>query len=114
MFMHQESIMAKIGKFINKHMKGEKVQLYIGDEMDWFKYADNESMSYVLIVCTLKDYDEECGVITAISENGQEFYISEDKIEMFWKHGSKFNIMETSTSTVRSGKRRLKGERDIM
>jgi len=104
-----------IGKFIEKHLQNQKIELFVGDESDWYSYADNDSMSYVLIVATFKDYDEESGVLTMISEQGYEFYIAENKIEMFWKSGNNFNIMDTTTSTIRSGKKRLKGKnRDIM
>lgn len=100
---------------MQKHFKGQKVECFIGDEADWFSYADNESMSYVLIIGTIKDYDEDCGIITMQSETGHDFYLSDDKIEMFWKAGTKFNIMDTSTSTIRSGKQRLKNKkRDIL
>jgi hypothetical protein len=103
------------GKFLKKNLQDQKLEIYVGDEADWFSYADNDSMSYVLIVGTFKDYDAESGVLTMISEQGKEFYIAEEKIEMFWKAGDNFNIMDTTTSTIRSGKNRLKSkDRDIM
>ena len=62
-----------IGKFINKNLRNQKIEIYIGDTGDWFTYADNESMSYVLIICTPTDYDDESGVITMLSETGHIF-----------------------------------------
>ncbi len=109
--------MANTGKFMKKNLQGQRLELYVGDQADWFSYADNDSMSYVLIVGTFKDYDEDSGIITLISETGHIFWIGEDKIEMFWKAGTSFNIMETTTSTIRSGRQLLKGKnknRDIM
>jgi hypothetical protein len=103
------------GKFMKKHLKNKKLELYVGDEADWYSYADNDSMSYVLIRGFFKDYDDESGVITMQSEAGRIFWIAEEKIEMFWEADQGFNILETTTSTVRSGKQWLKKKnRDIM
>lgn len=106
----------RTGRFIEKYLQNQKIEMYVGDETDWFTYADNDSMSYVLIVATFKDYDDESGILIMLSEQGHEFYISESKIEMFWKADTGFNIMDTTTSTIRSGKNRLKNKknRDIM
>jgi hypothetical protein len=44
--------------------------------------------------------------------------MSEGIIQMFWEHGSGFELIENATSTIRSGKRWLKEsnkkKRDIM
>ena len=108
--------MANTGKFMKKYLQDQKLEIYVGDESDWLSYADNDSMSYVLVIGTFKDYDEDSGVITLISETNHTFWIGEEKIEMFWKADTNFNIMETTTSTVRSGKQFLKKakNRDIM
>lgn len=107
--------MSKIGIFLKKHFQDKKLELYVGDKGDWYHYSDNESMSYVLIISIFKDYDEESGVVTLLSETGHTFWVSEDKIEMFWEHGKRFDIMKTSTSTIRSGHSILKNkQRDIM
>ena len=103
------------GKFMKKHLQDKKLEFYVGDEADWFSYADNDAMSYVLIVGIFKDYDEDSGVITMIAETGHTFWIAEEKIEMFWLSGNRFDIMKTSTSTIRSGSNKLKKKnRDIM
>lgn len=106
--------MAKIGLFLQNNMSGKKIELYVGDQADWMSYADNDTMSYVLIVGTFKDYDAASGVITLISETSMEFYVSEDKIDMFWLAGQKFNIRDTTTTTIKSGKSRIAKNRDIL
>ena len=112
----EQMVMSKAtGKFMKKHMQAKKIEFYVGDEQDRYSYADNDAMSYVLIVGTFKDYDAESGVITMTAETGHEFYLAESKIDMFWLSGNNFNIMDTSTSTIRSGKKRLKSKkRDII
>lgn len=105
--------MAKLGKFIYKNFADQKIMLYSGDQNDWFKYQDNDSMAYVLVVGTVVGYDEECGVLTMRANNGEDFFVSEYGISMFWRADSKFRLVDNVTSTIRSGKKWLKGM-DIM
>lgn len=106
--------MSNPGRFMKKTFSNQKLEIYVGDEADWYSYADNESMSYVLIVGIFKDYDEECGVITLYTDTGHTIYLSESEVGMFWLADQGFNLLEATTSTIRSGKRMLKKKRDIM
>jgi len=104
--------MAKPGVFMKKHFQDKRIEIYVGDESDWYSYADNESMSYVLIVGTFRDYDDESGTITLTAETGHTMYISDYKVSMFWEADKGFNILKTTTSTIRSGKNRMQRKRD--
>lgn len=108
--------MVKIGQFLYRNFLDKEVMLYTGDQNDWFKYQDNDSMAYVLIVGVVTDYDDECGILTMESKNKENFYIAEDSISMFWLADSTFKLVENTTSTIRSGKKWLGGkvDRDIM
>lgn len=107
--------MAKIGKFIFNNFQNTKVILYTGDQQDWMKYQDNDAMAYVLVVGTVIDYDEECGILTLESKDEELFYISEEAISIFWDAKSKFNLMANTTSTIGYGKRWLNSKgKDIM
>jgi len=105
--------MSKAGLFMARHLQDKKIELYVGDESDWYSYADNDSMSYVLIVGTFIDYEEDSGIITLKTKTGHTIWISETKVEMFWEAGKRFNILEATTSTIRSGKN-LNKNRDII
>jgi hypothetical protein len=105
------------GKFINKHLKGKSVSMYIGDQAESLSYSDTETSSYAILVGTAHDYDDESGIITFVTEQGKKFYVAEVKIEVFWETESDFNILEITKSTVRGGKDWMKQEnknRDIM
>jgi hypothetical protein len=80
-------------------------------------YSDTETSSYAVLVGIVKDYDNESGVITFMTEQGKTFYIAEVKIQVFWETDTDFNILEITKSTLRGGKDWMMKEdkqRDIM
>ena len=89
-----------------------KLNLSIGLDSEWLAYQDGDIQAYTILIATPVDYDEECGMLTMISETGHRFYLSEGTIEMFWVEGSGFSLFHNSTSTMRP----LKGKsnKDIM
>lgn len=104
--------MLKIGKYLKKHFMDKKVELFTGENSEWVHYRDNDSMSLMLIVGTVKGYDEECGVLKMESETGHMMYINEHNLVMFWEADKGFNILRTTASTIRTGKKFQ--NRDIM
>jgi hypothetical protein len=105
--------MAGNGKFINKTLQGERLELFIGLDSEWLSYADGDAQSYTIVIATPKEFDEETGVLTLENTRGQIFYMHEDTIQMFWIADSGFKLIENTTSTIRTGKSHSKN-RDIM
>jgi hypothetical protein len=103
--------MAASGKFIINKFKGQRLDLFLHLDSEWLKYADGDAQSYTVIIAIPIDYDEESGVLTFHSETGNEFYIDESFIQMFWKSGSGFSLVENTNSTLYGSKKK---NRDIM
>lgn len=103
-----------IGKFMETHLKGKRIEMYIGDQAEWVNYSDASVMSYAVIVGIFKAYDEKSGVITFVSDDGKIFYMVESKVGVFWESGSGFNIVDATQPTIKGGKQWLKKPRDIM
>lgn len=108
------------GKFIYKYLKGKSIDMYIGDQAESLNYSDTDMSSYAVLVGVVKDYDEDSGIITLISEQGRVFYVAEVKVGVFWESDSSFNILEVTKSTLRNSKngkdrmKKPKKHRDIM
>ena len=103
--------MAANGKFIINRFKGQKLDLFIHLDSEWLKYADGDAQSYTVIRAIPIDYDDESGVITFNTETGDEFYMGEFFIQMFWKSGTGFSLVENTNSTLYGSKKK---NRDIM
>ena len=106
--------MAKMGKFLSKRFLNKQVEFYMGDTAEWLQYAENNSMSYAIIVGVLEAYDEEDGVITLKVHTGHSIYIDEESISSAWEANKGFNMLKVTKSTIRSGKDFTKQNRDIM
>lgn len=107
--------MFETGKFMVKHLKGKRVEMYIGDQAESLRYADNESASYSVLVGTVVGYDKESGVVSFTTDDGKKFYVAEVKIDVFWESESDFDIMEITKSTIKTGwMGSRKRDRDIM
>jgi hypothetical protein len=102
--------MAKAGKFIINNLMGQTLDLFISLDSEWLSYQDGESQSYTILIAVPKKYDEDSGILTMVGEQGHEFYLSEDSIDMFWKHNSGFAISHNATSSLKP----KKVYRDIM
>ena len=101
------------GKFIQKHFKNKKIEIYTGDESSWLSYFDHDMMNHSLIIGTVKDFDEDSGIITLLSETNKIFYMSEDNIVMFWEAEKGFNLRDTTSTVIKTGKKPTKNK-DIM
>jgi len=101
------------GKFIANNLLNQKLELFVGFENEWLSYADGDVQAYTLLIATPTAYDVESGVITFVNDQGQEFYMDETKIQMFWKAETKFKLIENATSTMRSGKQWLKDKKNM-
>ena len=108
--------MNKNGKFIANNLLNQQLELFIGLDNEWLSYADGDVQAYTIVIAVPKAYDEESGVLTLENDQGQQFYICEDTIQMFWKFGSGFKLVENTSSTMRTGKHWIKSRKkmDIM
>jgi len=104
--------MSKIGKFMKKNMQDQRIELFVGEHREWVAYSEWNAISHIIVVGTFKDYDEDSGIITMVADTGHTFYISDEKIEMFWKADSGFDLILSSTATVKTSKGNK--NRDIM
>ncbi|KKM93794.1 hypothetical protein LCGC14_1204830 [marine sediment metagenome] len=104
------------GKFIADNLMNQKIEIFMGLDNEWIAYADGDVQSYTIIVAIPIDFDDESGILTLTNDRGQEFYLSENNIQIFWKEGMGFKLIENTSSTIRTGKQWLKGPkgRDIM
>lgn len=89
------------GKFIAKNLLGTKLEMIIGLDAEWLKYADGDAQSYNILMATPREYDEESGVLIFESDKAQIFYINEDTIQVFWVAGNGFKFVENTTSTMK-------------
>lgn len=108
---------SKCGKFIASKFMNKKLKMFVGLSSEWLSYADGDAQSYTIIIATPVEYDEESGIMTLRNDLGQEFYVAEESIQIFWSDASAFKLLENTSSTIQSGKRLLKGQakvRDIM
>jgi len=106
--------MAKNGKFIATNFLNKKLELFIDLDSEWLSYADGDAQSYTIVIATPIDYDEDCGILKLRNDKGNEFYISEDFVKMFWEVGSGFRLSDSTTSTVHYGRPRNGKTRDIV
>jgi hypothetical protein len=104
--------MAKVGKFLEKHFKNKEVEISIGEELEWISYSDSETFNRTLIQATFIEYDEECEILVMRNTKNTTFYIAEDIVQMFWAPG--FKILESIKTTINTGKKLIKKDRDIM
>jgi len=103
------------GRFISKHLMNKKLELFVNLDSEWLSYADGDAQSYTILIGTPINYDEESGVITLKNDIGQIFYMCEEFIELFYVANSGFKLLDNTTSTIRTGKKRhRKTNRDIM
>jgi len=101
------------GKFISKHLMNQKLELFVNLDSEWLSYADGDAQSYTILIGTPINYDEDSGVITLKNDLNQVFYVAEQFVELFYVSGSGFKLLDNTTSTIRTGKKR-KVNRDIM
>ena len=103
------------GQFIADNFMNQKIEIFTGIDSEWLNYADGDAQSYTLIIAFPVAFDANSGILTLRNDQGQKFYMSESNIQMFWKSGTDFNLIENTTSTIRTGKQWLKNpNRDIM
>lgn len=104
------------GKFIADNLMNQKIEIFMGLDNEWIAYADGDVQSYTIIIAIPIDFDAESGILTLTNDRGQEFYLSENNIQIFWKEGVGFKLIENTSSTIRTGKQWLKNSnsRDIM
>lgn len=100
-----------IGKFIADNMLNKKLGLFVSLDHEWLNYSDGDTQSYSILIVIPTAYDEESGTLTCKNDVGQEFYINEDFINMFWEYKTNFNIRNNTTSTIKPNK---KVNRDII
>ena len=105
---------SKCGKFIAGKFMNQKLEMFIGLSSEWLTYADGDAQSYTLVIATPIEYDEDSGILTLQNDRNQVFYVSEETIQMFWPIGTGFKLIENTSSTIRTGKKLLTGQRDIM
>jgi len=105
--------MSKTGLFLFNNFQDEMVECHIGSDLEWINYSDSTMLNKIIISAIVVDYDEETGIITFKSpESKRLFYVPEDQIETFWSPG--FNIAECTRTSMGSGNRTKKKNRDIM
>ncbi len=104
------------GQFIADNLLNQKIEIFMGIDSEWLSYADGDAQSYTIVVAIPVSFDKNSGVLTLKNDRGQDFYLSESNIQMFWKSGTDFKLIENTTSTIRTGKQWLKSpkSRDIM
>jgi len=106
--------MAQTGKFIFNNFYGKAIEFIMDFNSEWIEYADHTSINDTILSGVVQAYDEETGIITFMTINeGQEFYIAEDSITLFWEKG-KYNFLRHAQNVYNTGRKYLKKDRDIM
>lgn len=92
------------GCFIADKLLNVRLNLMVGLDSEWLSYDSGDKQSYTIVIATPIHYDKNSGVLTFVNDNGNEFYIHEDGIEIFWRADSGFNLEKSTTSTVKPKK----------
>ena len=106
--------MAQIGKFIYRKFHNQYIEFITEMNSEWIEYSDHTAINDAILSGKVLDYDEESGVLTfAALETNQVFYISEESIEIFWETG-RFDLIKNSNNILKTGRKYIKKDRDIM
>jgi hypothetical protein len=101
-----------LGSFFEKNFKNKEVEILVNHDLEWVQYAEAQSISNMIIRATFISYDNDSGVLV-FNTGTQEFYVSEQYIQMFWTPG--FKLLENVRSMRNTGQKLYnKKDRDIM
>ena len=106
--------MAQIGKFIYSKFHNQEIEFITEMNSEWIEYSDHTAINDAILSVKVIDYDEDSGVLTFLStETKETFYVSEESIELFWEK-DKFDIIKNSRNILKTGRKYIKKDRDIM
>lgn len=103
-----------IGKFIIKKFKNKDIEIFTGMESEYIELEQFSTFNRFILCATVRDYDEETGILTLESPDGYIFYLNEFKVELFWDAKSDFELLKALRSMIRTGKTFNKKDRDFM